>query len=269
MYYIGLFLAGLIGITLGLVGGGGSILTTPVLVYVVGIEPLLATTYSLFVVGSTATLGGLENLRQKRVSIPSAFWFMLPSFGTVYLTRRYMLPYLPNTWHIFGLALPKATGIMLLFAVMMLVASWSMLTGGSPSENNEYQPNTNANMLMVFVGTIVGILTGIMGAGGGFLIIPALVLYARMEMRKAVGTSLVIIALNTTIGFASSVVTQHPHIDWQFLLIFTGIAVVGLFVGNYIGQFLSGKTLKKTFGYLILTIGMYILVEEVITLMGF
>ncbi len=264
MYYIGFLLAGLIGITLGLVGGGGSILTTPVLVYILGIEPLLATTYSLFVVGCTATLGGIQSLKQKRVSIPSAFWFMLPSFGTVYLTRRYMLPYLPNTWYVFGLSLSKATGIMLLFSAMMLIASWSMLGTGT-SESHE-TPSSNANMLMVFAGTIVGILTGIMGAGGGFLIIPALVVYARMEMRKAVGTSLVIIALNTSIGFASSFITQHPHIDWNFLLTFTSLAICGLFLGNYIGHYLSGKTLKKTFGYVILTIGLYILIAEVINL---
>jgi uncharacterized protein len=261
LQYIGFLLAGLIGITLGLVGGGGSILTTPVLVYVLGIEPLMATTYSLFVVGATATLGGLQNLRQKQVSIPSAFWFMLPSLGTVYLTRRYLLPFLPNTWHILGLNLPKSAGIMLLFAGMMLIASWSMLATGNP-ESNEYQ-SPNSSMLMIFVGTIVGILTGIMGAGGGFLIIPALVLYARMPMRKAVGTSLVIIALNTSIGFMSSYITEHLHIDWQFLFVFTGLAICGLFLGNYIGFFLSGKTLKKTFGYVILTIGCYVLIAEI------
>lgn len=249
----------LVGLTLGLLGGGGSILTVPILVYVLGINPVLATAYSLFVVGTTSLVGAVRNMIKGMVDIKVAIVFAIPAFIAVYLTRRYLVPAIPDEIFTFGdFVLTKDLAVMLFFAVIMLAASVSMIRGQKEKEVDEDAPLKLP--LIVLEGVVVGVLTGLVGAGGGFLIIPALVLFANLPMKRAVATSLVIIAVKSLIGFVGDI--QNLVIDWPFLLTFTGFSIVGIFIGIYLNRFIDGKHLKKAFGWFVLVMGIYIIIKE-------
>ncbi len=251
-----------IGIVLGLIGGGGSILTVPVLVYLLSINPVTATAYSLFVVGASSLVGALNNLKKKLVDFRTATVFSIPAFVAVYATRKYLVPAIPE--HIFslwGFEVTKNIGIMLFFAVIMIVASVSMIRETSKEDLRETKVKYNYPLIII-EGVVVGVLTGIVGAGGGFLIIPALVLLAKLPMKKAVATSLLIIAVKSLIGFIGDV--QNLDIDWLFLMIFTGLSIIGIFLGGYLNKFIDGKKLKKGFGWFVLVMGIYIIGKELL-----
>jgi uncharacterized membrane protein YfcA len=255
--YIG---ALLVGVTLGLLGGGGSILTVPVLVYLLGINPVLATAYSLFVVGTTSLVGALRNMSKGMVDLKVAVVFAMPAFVAVYLTRAYLVPAIPEEIFALGnFTLTKNLGIMLFFAIIMVAASVSMIRGNGKEKEITDAPKLNIPLIIV-EGIVVGVLTGIVGAGGGFLIIPALVLFANLPMKRAVATSLLIIAAKSLIGFLGDV--QNLTIDWSFLLIFTGLSIVGIFIGIYLNKYIHAKSLKKAFGWFVLIMGIYIIIKE-------
>jgi hypothetical protein len=257
---VGYFGALLIGIVLGLIGGGGSILTVPVLVYILHINPVTATAYSLFVVGSSALVGAYQNYRKQLLDFRTAIVFAIPAFIAVYLTRAFLIPAIPEEiFSISGFILTKNMAIMIFFAIIMLMASYSMIRNKNNQAEKDQDVEYNYPMI-VLEGSVVGVLTGIVGAGGGFLIIPALVLLAKLPMKKAVGTSLLIIAFKSLIGFIGDV--QNLAIDWTFLLIFTGISIVGIFVGVYLSGFIAGSKLKKGFGWFVLLMGIYIIYKE-------
>ena len=254
--YIG---ALIVGLTLGLLGGGGSILTVPILVYLLGINPVVATAYSLFVVGTTSLVGAIRNISKGMVDIKVAVVFAIPAFIAVYLTRRYLVPAIPEEIFSIGdFVMTKNLGIMLFFALIMVAASYSMIKG---RKEKEVDPNAKLKIpLIILEGAVVGILTGIVGAGGGFLIIPALVLFANLPMKRAVATSLLIIAVKSLIGFLGDV--QNLAIDWNFLLTFTVLYIVGIFIGIYLNRFINEKSLKKAFGWFVLAMGIYIITKE-------
>ncbi|WP_265198091.1 sulfite exporter TauE/SafE family protein [Aureitalea sp. L0-47] len=250
----------IIGIVLGLIGGGGSILTVPVFVYLMYINPVTATAYSLFVVGISALVGAIRNIQKGLVDFKTAIVFSIPAFIAVYITRKFIVPAIPDTLFSIGdYTVTKNVGIMVFFAVIMLVAAFSMIRN-----NGKADKITNGKQLnypLIFLeGFVVGILTGIVGAGGGFLIIPALVLLAKLPMKKAVATSLLIIAIKSLIGFIGDIETME--IDWEFLLIFSGISIVGIFIGVWLNNFIDGKKLKKGFGWFVLLMAIYILFKE-------
>ncbi|MBC9795438.1 sulfite exporter TauE/SafE family protein [Sinomicrobium weinanense] len=254
--FIGAFV---IGIVLGLIGGGGSILTVPVLVYLLGINPVTATGYSLFVVGISSLVGAFVNMRKKLVQVKTAFVFAFPAFVVVYVMRRFIVPAIPEDLFSAGnINITKDHVIMVFFAVVMLVTSISML------RNKKKNVITNVSEyhyhILFLEGILVGVVAGFVGAGGGFLIIPALVLFARLPMKKAVATSLLIISINSLIGFAGDV--EVLDIDWKLLLSFSGIAVLGIFAGSYLSNKADGKKLKRGFGWFVLLMGVYILVRE-------
>ncbi|WP_405199050.1 sulfite exporter TauE/SafE family protein [Christiangramia sp. LLG6405-1] len=260
---LGYFGALLIGVVLGLIGGGGSILTVPVLVYLMAINPVTATAYSLFVVGTSALVGALRNLPKKLIDFRTAIVFAIPAFIAVYLTRMYLVPAIPEEiLSIGGLMITKNIGIMLFFAIIMVIASISMITQKRTEDTGEEQEVQYNYPLIILEGIIVGLLTGIVGAGGGFLIIPALVLLAKLPMKKAVATSLLIIAFKSLIGFIGDV--QNLEIDWPFLLIFTAISIGGIWLGVYLNKFIDGKKLKKGFGWFVLVMGIYIILSELL-----
>jgi len=258
----GLIGALVIGIVLGLIGGGGSILTVPILVYLLAINPVLATAYSLFVVGVTAAVGAIRNIQKKLVDLKTAFVFAVPAFIAVYTTRKFIVPAIPEELFTIGdFLVSKNFGIMVFFAIIMLLASYSMIRKKKDVEEVEEKPKFNYP-LIVGEGFGVGIITGLVGAGGGFLIIPALVILAKLPMKKAVATSLLIIAIKSLIGFIGDV--ENLVIDWAFLLTFTGLSVVGIFIGIYLNQFIQGNKLKKAFGWFVLLMAIYILLKETI-----
>lgn len=261
MEIMGYIASVLIGISLGLIGGGGSILTVPVLVYLFHTEPVLATSYSLFIVGSTSLIGVIPKYRQGLVNLKTALIFGIPSITAVFVTRKFLLPFIPDhLFYIGHLEITKAVLIMVLFAILMIAASYSMIKNGI-SEKEEVAPLHYNYPMILLEGTVVGILTGLVGAGGGFLIIPALVLFSKLPMKMAVGTSLLIIAAKSLIGFTGDL--SHYKLDWKLLLIVTATAIAGIFLGNMINKKISGDRLKKGFGWFVLVMGVYIIIKEV------
>ena len=259
---LGYFGALLIGIILGITGGGGSILTVPTLVYILNYNPIIATAYSLFIVGTTSGIGTIQNFKKGLVVPKKAFQFAVPSLIGVYLTRKFIVPNIPDVVFYFGsLKLSKDTFLMILFAVVMLFAAYSMLKN---NKKNELIERTSKSITVVIIQLFfVGVLIGLIGAGGGFLIIPALLNFAQLPMKKAIGTSLLIIAINSLIGFIGDV--QNTIIDWTFLLIFTTISVAGIFIGLYIQKFINEKMLKKLFGVFVLIMAIFILYKELLS----
>lgn len=261
---LGFAAAVVIGVSLGLIGGGGSILTVPVLVYILGIDPVLATAYSLFVVGSTSLVGAGTYMKKGLVNYKTALVFAVPSFIAVFLTRKFLVPALPDPLFSIGEALiTKNIGIMVFFALIMLAASYSMIRGKKGESEGEEEVKFNLPMIAL-EGSVVGVITGIVGAGGGFLIIPALVLLAKLPMKMAVGTSLLIIAAKSLIGFLGDLSSQT--IDWQLLLIFTGLSIFGIFIGSALSKKINEKVLKTGFGWFVLLMGIYIITKELLAI---
>ncbi len=261
MEVVGWIMALVIGITLGLLGGGGSILTVPVLVYLLGINPIISTGYSLFIVGLSSLVGAMTYFKKGQVDFRTAAVFGVPSIIAIYLTRKFMVPAIPQEIFAVGdFVLTKSVGIMVLFAVLMIAASYSMIKGRKDVEGaSEVKYNYP---LITIEGLVVGTLTGLVGAGGGFLIIPALVLLSGLSMKMAVGTSLIIIAIKSLIGFLGDV--QNHTIDWTFLLTFAALSVVGIFIGSKLSNVIPGQKLKPAFGWFVLVMGIYILGKELL-----
>lgn len=331
MEILGFAASVLIGISLGLIGGGGSILSVPILVYMFGIEPVLATAYSLFVVGLSSSVGAFNYMRKGLLNYKTAMVFVVPSFIAVFLTRKFLLPAIPDKILSFGkvdittdlffimilivvmlalslltlnmtykgnqkhykvfllvtsaavmvflvrqfiipviphqlvvignFTLTKNIGIMLLFSVVMILASLSMIRGRREEQEVRDSDNfVSSSIAIIFLGILVGSVTGLVGAGGGFLIIPALVIIAGLPIKTAIGTSLLIIAVNSLMGFLGDI--QNEDIHWVFLLSFTGLSVAGIFIGSYTSKFVNNKNLKKLFGWFILIMGIYVISRE-------
>ncbi|MBP0904895.1 sulfite exporter TauE/SafE family protein [Mariniflexile gromovii] len=256
--FLGFLGAFLIGVVLGLIGGGGSILTVPLLVYLLGYNPVVATAYSLFVVGTSSIIGVFKKHQKKLVDFKTGLAFSFPSFLAVYITRRFLVPNIPDV--IFssnGFVITREIAIMVFFAIVMFAASISMI-------------KTKKKLATVFIkqpyyktftqGLVIGVITGIIGAGGGFLYVPALVLWAGLSMKNAVGTSLVIISINSIIGFLGDL--HNLNTDWVFLLTFSFLTISGVLLGDYVSKYVSNKKLKKGFGWFILIMAIYIIIKE-------
>ena len=247
-----------VGLVLGLIGGGGSILTVPLLVYLLGYNPVVATAYSLFVVGSSSLVGTIQKYKKGLVDFKIGLAFSFPSFLAVYLSRRYLVPSFPNTLLHFGdYTITKEMGIMTFFALVMLLASISMI-----KNQRKIEPIHNKHpYYKTFIqGIVIGVVTGIIGAGGGFLYVPALVLWANLPMKKAVGTSLVIITINSLIGFTGDL--HVIEVDWIFLIAFSFLTILGILIGGIISKYISNKILKKGFGWFTLVMAFYIFYKE-------
>lgn len=262
MEIIAYLASALIGISLGLIGGGGSILTVPVMVYLFGVNPLLATSYSLFIVGTTSLAGAYQNFRNNLVNIKTALLFGLSSIITVFGIRKFLVPILPT--QLFSVGRFQVTSnmmTMVLFSLLMLVASFSMIKDKAVIETKSPAYSGHTLRLLVY-GVGIGFATGLLGAGGGFLLIPTLVILLGLPMKEAVGTSLLIIAMNSLVGFTGDL--GHFQIDWFFLFKVTGIALAGLFVGIFLSKKVDGSKLKKGFGWFVLIMGGFILIKELL-----
>lgn len=253
-------LAALAGISLGLIGSGGSVLMMPILIYAMGVNPVLATSYSLFITGVTSVIGTVNNFTRKLVDAKTALTFGTTSVVVVFLIRRWVMPHIPE--HLFyagSYAVTKSFAVLLLFAILLVFAAVAMIKSSMQKTNETKQLNSALWKLMAY-GVFIGIVTGLLGAGGGFLIVPVLVILLKLQVQQAVGTSLFIIALNSLIGFAADI--GHFKTDWQLLLSVTGAAVAGIFAGTMLSHKINGKQLKKIFGWFVLFMGVYIIVKE-------
>ena len=253
--------AGLIGVCLGMIGAGGSILTMPVLVYLFQVDPTLATAYSLFIVGATALAGAIRNAARGLVDFSVVLVFGLPSLAGTFVARCYLVPHIPNVIYAGeGVSLTRNISIMLFFAAMMFAAGRSMLRKQHLSEVR-CKPKIYTGLL----GFLVGVLTGVVGAGGGFLIIPSLVLFAGLPMKQAVGTSLVVIAMKSLLGFGGDI-DAGIHIDYWLMLSVSAVAMVGIFLGGYLSTRVSAARLKAGFGWFVVVMSVFILVQQIILL---
>ncbi|MFC2358475.1 sulfite exporter TauE/SafE family protein [Porphyromonas endodontalis] len=266
MYIAGYLASILIGLSLGLIGGGGSILTVPVLVYLFGIDPILGTAYSLFIVGVTSVIGSISYSRHSLVDVRTAIIFGLPSIVAVFLTRAYLVPAIPQEVLRLGdLIIDRGMMLMLLFAILMLVASIGMIRPTTKSPKSPQSALTHRKYpytLILIEGLVVGSLTGLVGAGGGFLIIPALVILGRLPMKQAIGTSLVIISAKSLLGFLGE--SGLRDLDWGFLLSVTAFAILGIFLGMKLSHRIDGARLKPAFGWFVFVMGVYIILKETI-----
>jgi uncharacterized membrane protein YfcA len=263
MEILGYLASILIGVALGLIGGGGSILTVPVLVYLMNVDAVAATAFSLFIVGATSAIGSVQYFRKGLVNIKTAIVFGIPSIIAVFFTRSFIVPAIPKEIMSIGtFVVTKSILLMLLFALLMIAASYSMIKKTkNVNENNGAIQKFNYPVILI-EGIVVGILTGLVGAGGGFLIIPALVVLSKLPMKEAVGTSLVIIAAKSLIGFFGE--GSETIIDWQIILSVTAFAIVGIFIGAYLSKRIDGAKLKPAFGWFVLVMGIYIIIKETI-----
>jgi uncharacterized membrane protein YfcA len=261
MEIIGYIASILIGISLGLIGGGGSILTVPVLVYLFHVDPVQATAYSLFIVGASSLVGSWPKYKQGFVNLKTAIIFGIPSIAAVFATRKFIVPAIPNELGEFaGIAITKSLLMMMLFAVLMVAASFSMIRSKKNKET-ELEGEQKFNYpLILLEGSLVGVLTGLVGAGGGFLIIPALVMLSKLPMKQAVGTSLLIIAAKSLIGFTGDL--GNRTMDWTLLLTVTALAIAGIFIGDKLSKRIDGNKLKTGFGWFVLVMGLYIIAQQ-------
>jgi len=257
---LGYISALIIGISLGLIGGGGSILAVPVLAYLFSINEKAATAYSLFIVGASALVGGWQQHLKGYVDWRTAIVFGFPAIIGVTLVRYYVVPAMPDVlFQIEHFQFTRRMAMFGLFAILMIPAAYAML---KTEKNTTKVGNVSYNYpLILLEGLIVGGITGLIGAGGGFLIIPALVILANVEMKVAVGTSLIIIAIKSLMGFFLGDAI-NMLINWKFLAIFTSLSFVGIFIGSYLSNFIDGKKLKKGFGYFILVMAVFIFYME-------
>ncbi|QMU28759.1 sulfite exporter TauE/SafE family protein [Adhaeribacter radiodurans] len=262
MEIIGYLAALLIGLSLGLTGSGGSILTVPILVYLMRLSPVMATSYSLFVVGTTSLVGGYNFYRQGLVNFKASLIFGLPSLITVYLSRKFLIPAIPEeVFRLNSLVVTKELLLMVLFALLMILASYSMIIKKCCQDWKINQSEKINYWLIVVEAIIVGLISGLVGAGGGFLIIPVLVIFIRLDMKMAVGTSLYIIAANSLFGFVGDIFQYK--IDWRFLLIFSALSIAGIFIGSAFADKTDSGKLKRGFGWFVLVMGVYILFKEI------
>ena len=246
------------GTTLGLIGAGGSILTVPILVYFFKIPPLVATAYSLLIVGSTAFVGAISYHQKNLVNVKSAIIFTIPATLSVVFTRSLIVPNLPNQI----LEIPKEIFIMLLFAMLMILAATFMMR---PIKIKTHQTTDNSLSLhkLIFGSAAIGFLTGMVGAGGGFLIIPTLISLFRLGMKEAIGTSLAIIATNSLIGFQGDL-ASGIKIDWSILSIFMALTIFGMLAGLFLSKNFDGQKLKKIFALFVIVVAISILLQETI-----
>lgn len=265
MEILGFILFLCIGLILGLIGGGGSLLGVPVLVYVMGVAPELATTYSLFIVGMTAIVGAISYLKKGEVSVEAILQFAIASVVSVFMMRRFIMPSIPSNFELFGFMVNKQLLIMILFALLILSAAYSMIITRKPNRIkdikwNEFMKTPLGIPFVIVLGVSIGVITGFVGAGGGFIIVPVLMIFLRLNFKMAIGTSLSIVALNSIVGFAGSL--GHQELNWKFLIIISAVCGVGILLGSLLSNKIPSKKLKPAFGWFTLCVGVFVLIKE-------
>ncbi|WP_312337904.1 sulfite exporter TauE/SafE family protein [Sphingobacterium sp.] len=263
IFIAGFLLAVLVGLSMGLMGSGGSILTLPIFVYIFHIEPQFALDYSLFSIGVLALVGSISPLKKHEIDLKTTAIFLIPSLVSVYLTKRYLLVAIPELFQVEGIEISRNHIIMLLFSIVILISATAMVRGGKQVHISPFVGGLGQILKIILVGLLVGIMTGLVGAGGGFIIVPALVLLLGIPLKHAIATSLFIIGLNASFGLIAN---YHflEHMNWVILTTFTLITLIGLQIGSKWKDKLDAAKLKNIFGYFLISIGILIFVFEII-----
>ena len=256
-----------IGLVLGLIGGGGSILGVPVLVYLIGYSAAEATTYSLFIVGLTSLIGAFSYLRKGEISAEAIFQFAIASLITVFCMRKFIVPAIPDEFMVLNFHITKHVLIMVVFALLILSSSVSMIKKRKPNRIkqvkwDEFFRTPLGIPFIILLGVFVGFVTGFVGAGGGFIIVPVLLFFLRLTFKKAIGTSLCIIAINSLVGFSGNIGDQN--IDWVFLLGISATCIAGILLGSLLANKFSANKLKPAFGWFTMLVGIFVLVKETV-----
>ncbi|MBS1544550.1 MAG: sulfite exporter TauE/SafE family protein [Bacteroidetes bacterium] len=258
MEILGYLASALIGVVLGLLGGGGSILTIPILVYLFKVDVTHATAYSLFIVGVTSLVGAIPKYKSQLVNLRTGTLFGLPSIIGIFATRKWIVPAIPETLFSFESFVFTSRILFLgLFAVMMVLAAVPMIRG--PRVKQSATPRFRV-LLIIVEGVLIGLVTGLVGAGGGFLIIPALVFLTDLPFKIAVGTSLYIISINSLLGFTGDL--ANLTMDWSLLLTVSLLATIGILFGNFASRHIDGNLLRKSFGWFTLAMGIAMIFKE-------
>ncbi len=266
---LGYAAAVLVGLVLGLIGAGGAILTVPIMVFMMGVNPVTATVYSLFIVGSTTLIGSISYIRNGLVDFRTFLTFAIPSLISIFITRKFILTAIPDIIiQNQSFTITKSHAILIFFAVMMLISSLSMIFVKIKEIDLDKPVQTGEYILLFICGILVGLITGLVGAGGGFLIVPVLVFLGRIPVKSAIGTTLLIICANSLSGFIGDL-TGNYIIDWKLLLLFLGFSIIGIITGSYLTKFMSENHVKKVFGFLVLAMGIYIIIKEVNSMIEF
>ena len=251
-----------VGITLGLIGSGGSILSLPIFVYLFGLNPVIASAYSLFTVGLTSLVGSIKNIKLKFIDINTVVYFSFSAAISVYVTRKYLIDLIPDEIVTIGsLLITKEKFLMLFFSILIYFAGIAMIKKRMNKSKSQRRKSKYDKGLILLEGTLVGFVTGLVGAGGGFIIIPVLVLFSKLNMKNAIATSLVIISVKSLIGFIGDI--ENHLIDWVFLLKFSFISIIGIYLGQAIGLKIDGSKLKKGFGYFIIIVASCVIILEI------
>lgn len=263
IFIAGFLLAVLVGLSMGLMGSGGSILTLPIFVYIFHIEPQFALDYSLFCIGVLALVGSISPLKKHEIDLKTTAIFLIPSLVSVYFTKRYLLVAIPELFQVGGIEISRNHIIMLLFSIVILISATAMVRGGKQVHISPFVGGLGQILKIILVGLLVGIMTGLVGAGGGFIIVPALVLSLGIPLKQAIATSLFIIGLNASFGLIAN---YHflEHMNWVILTTFTLITLIGLQIGSKWKDKLDAAKLKNIFGYFLISIGILIFVFEII-----
>jgi len=257
----------IIGLILGLIGGGGSILGVPVLVYIMSCNAEEATAYSLFIVGLTSLIGAIAYLKKGEISAEALIQFAIASLVTVFCMRRFVIPAIPTEFNLLGIHTSKHTLIMLTFSLLIVASAMSMIRKRkqnrvTQAKWDEFAKTPFGLPFVILLGICVGVITGFVGAGGGFIIVPVLIFFVRLNFKKAIGTSLCIIALNSLIGFTGNLGTLP--VDWTFLLSISTFAIAGILIGSQLAGKIPAQKLKPAFGWFTLMVGVFVLLKETI-----
>ncbi|MET3731044.1 sulfite exporter TauE/SafE family protein [Moheibacter stercoris] len=253
-----------IGLVMGLTGSGGSILSIPILAYLFHLDEKTATAYSLFIVGFTALFGGIRGVYEKLVSAKAVVFLGIPAVLGVLLVRRVLVPVLPDVlFHIGSFDFTRRMLMFGLFSILMFIAAYTMLNKSKVNLANRTNQEFVFHPLIVTEGFFLGIFMGLIGAGGGFLIVPALMLIAKLPIKKAMATSLLIVSLNSLIGFFLGDMSRNLiEINWDFLIIFTAISFIGILIGGFLSKFINSAKLKQGFAYFIVVMAIFMFIME-------
>ncbi len=248
------------GIVLGVMGAGGSALSVPIITYLFKIPASLAITYALFVVGITSLFGSIKYLKLGLINFRNSFYFILFSLLSIYFVRVYLLNKIPSELAFCGKSITKDSILICTFAFIMILSVFSMIKN---IQFNNY-PKKYETAALSIIGTIVGIITGLVGAGGGFLIVPSLIIFSRLKFKEAIGTSLILITCNSLFGFITDIFLNKISIKYDFLMIISIISIIGALIGAKINSFIEVSIIRKVFIILLLLVSSYIFIIEIL-----